>query len=410
MGRSLMLVVLASAALWAQGSGGQGANGPSDPPGVTGPLVETDPIRCWWRTSTGAVRVGELFSLTLTCAVLDSEAVQVVPDESRLSPAVVRLTPFEVIGGTHPADLYSGTRRFFQYHYSLRIISPDAVGADVALPNFEVAYRVNSRLAGNAAQEGRELTYLLPTQLVRVLSTVPEEAPDIRDTAAVDFGRLEALAFRAGVLRIAGWTLTLLGGLVTVLAVAGLARRSGQRTAGGARLLSDRAIARLAASELAAVEHEAGAQGWNEGLVERALAAARLATAQALGATVHQHRESSTTGRPKAAGGEGRLATRTGWRRKDIAAVSASATSDDIARALESDTAARRQELDDVRGAMATFSAAVYHSTPVLDQSALDSALAAARALAQAVKSDMNAPARILRYWMSRPPEPQQPS
>jgi len=33
--------------------------------------VETDPIQCWWRTSAGAVRVGEAFSVVLTCAVLE---------------------------------------------------------------------------------------------------------------------------------------------------------------------------------------------------------------------------------------------------------------------------------------------------------------------------------------------------
>ena len=46
--------------------------------------VAVDPIRCWWRTSAGAVRVGEQFDLSLTCAVLQTEAVSVVVDESRL--------------------------------------------------------------------------------------------------------------------------------------------------------------------------------------------------------------------------------------------------------------------------------------------------------------------------------------
>jgi len=35
--------------------------------------VETDPIQCWWRTSAGAVRVGEPFSLVLTCAVVEND-------------------------------------------------------------------------------------------------------------------------------------------------------------------------------------------------------------------------------------------------------------------------------------------------------------------------------------------------
>ena len=50
--------------------------------------VEADPIRCWWRTSASSVRIGEPFSLVLTCAVLENDAVQVVPDEARLAPSV----------------------------------------------------------------------------------------------------------------------------------------------------------------------------------------------------------------------------------------------------------------------------------------------------------------------------------
>ena len=29
-------------------------------------MVEVEPITCWWRTSTSAVRTGEAFGLTLT--------------------------------------------------------------------------------------------------------------------------------------------------------------------------------------------------------------------------------------------------------------------------------------------------------------------------------------------------------
>ena len=56
------------------------------PPGTRD--VSVDPIRCWWRTSAGAVRVGEPFDVSLTCAVLESDAVTVVVDESRLGNAV----------------------------------------------------------------------------------------------------------------------------------------------------------------------------------------------------------------------------------------------------------------------------------------------------------------------------------
>src|SRR5262245_66314555 len=87
--------------------------------------VQTDPLQCWWRTSAGAVRVGEPFSVVLTCAVLETDAATVVPDQSRLEPSVVQFAPFEVLGGNHGADLRTDLRRFFQYEYRLRLIGEE---------------------------------------------------------------------------------------------------------------------------------------------------------------------------------------------------------------------------------------------------------------------------------------------
>src|SRR5207247_4035163 len=121
------------------------------------------------------------------CAVLQTDAVQVTPDESRLDSAVAQMSPFEVLGGAHPADLYSGNRRFFQYEYVLRVISPAVIGKDVKIPDPPIHYRVNSTVAANSALQGRDHTYLLPPLSVRVLSLVPADAPDIRDTAKESF-------------------------------------------------------------------------------------------------------------------------------------------------------------------------------------------------------------------------------
>ncbi len=93
----------------------------------------TDPIRCWWRTSVGAVRVGEPFDVFLTCAVLDTESITVVPDLTGLEPEAVQLPPFEVLDGSHPDDVRMDDRRFFQYRYELRLMVDDAFGRDVAL-------------------------------------------------------------------------------------------------------------------------------------------------------------------------------------------------------------------------------------------------------------------------------------
>src|SRR3954453_21199081 len=106
--------------------------------------VQTDPLQCWWKTSAGAVRVGEPFSVVLTCAVLETDAATVVVDQSRLEPSVVQFAPFEVLGGSHGADLRTDQRRFFQYEYRLRLITDTMFGKDAALPETKISYRVQS--------------------------------------------------------------------------------------------------------------------------------------------------------------------------------------------------------------------------------------------------------------------------
>ena len=125
-------------------------------------LVEVEPIKCWWRTSTSAVRTGEFFDLRLTCAVVETEAARVVPDLSKLDPTVVQLPPFEVTGGTHAGDLVTVGKRFIQYDYRMRLIAEDAFGADVAIPPLEVTYTVESKVAGGESVMGREQSYALP--------------------------------------------------------------------------------------------------------------------------------------------------------------------------------------------------------------------------------------------------------
>src|SRR5437762_11021780 len=144
--------------------------------------VSTDPLQCWWRTTTGAVRVGEPFAVVLTCAVLETDGATVVVDQSRLEPSVVQFPPFEVLGGSHGADLRTDQRRFFQYQYRLRLIAETMFGKDAALPETKISYRVQSKVGQKTAIQGRDQTYLLPSRSIRVMSLVPADASDIRDT------------------------------------------------------------------------------------------------------------------------------------------------------------------------------------------------------------------------------------
>src|SRR5579864_5667428 len=109
--RALLLVAVAATAAGAQ-------------------TVQTDPLQCWWRTSAGAVRVGEPFTLVLTCAVIETDDATVVVDQTRLEPSVVQFAPYETLGGSHGADLRTEQRRFFQYEYRLRLIADGMFGRD----------------------------------------------------------------------------------------------------------------------------------------------------------------------------------------------------------------------------------------------------------------------------------------
>ena len=350
------------------------------------PVVEVDPIRCWWRTSTGAVRTGAPFSLDLTCAVLENDAVRVVPDESRLGGNVVQMAPFEIVDSAHPPDLYSGQRRFFQYHYALRIISPDAIGKDVHIPDLAIQYRVNSRLAGNASLQGRDLLYLLPPQSIRVLSMVPVDAADVRDAAGEPFSGAESLAFRARVLEIFALTLVALGSLMVLLTLVRLARGARRTRPVGERVMTGRRLVQLAADELSAVQRETEQLGWDASRIARALAASRVAAAIAVGRRVSQSAADSN-----AEPGEGRLVAHGVRGRGRTAWVSSSVTAEDLAREnVRSGSSAdpnKRQTLEHLQGALAAFGRVQYGQDPVVDRRDLDAALADASEAARRLRA-----------------------
>ena len=370
--------------------------------------VEVDPIRCWWRTSAAAVRIGETFSMILTCAVLETDGAQAVPDQSALDGAAIQIAPFEIVTGTHPSDLRSGLRRFFQYDYTVRVISPDVIGKDVPLPELVIHYRVDSRLRGNAAQQGRDLTYRLPAHFVRVVSTVHETATDIRDMPDERFGRIEALLYRAGVLEIVAITLMGLAGLMAVLAITGLVRRRAGHTATTEDwTLGEAVVLALTERELASVQRESEQHGWSDPLVSRALAALRVVAAFVLRRPVSQC--------PAEAGeqaGDGRLILQRLGRRGKAVAVSSVVTSEDVARELShlppAAPFAERQVLESLHAELTTMAAAQYGQQQEMNRESLDAALASAVALARNLKAERAWPSQYFRRLTGRAPRQEQ--
>ena len=375
---------------------------PAALPDGTAKMVEVDPIRCWWKTSTGGIRVGETFSVVLTCAVLQNDAVQIEVDETRLGASVVVMAPFEIVRGSHPADIYSGDRRFFQYEYVLRIINPDNIGKDVPIPDMLLHYRVISRVAANASLQGRDHLYTLPPLAVRLLSMVPTDAADIRDTSNESFGIAESLGFRASVLEIVAVTAMVLGSLMVLLSLVRLIVRTRKTKPAGERGVSDSAILKRVARELAEVRQDADAQGWNDALVDRALAAARITAAAAIGHPIGQSRKTG------ARAGEGRVVMEGGRGRKSTI-LSGGVTATDVTGSLNRlpDDAApgQRQMLEDLQASLFTFTTAQYARNATFERTALDEAVAQAAAAAGRLRAERAWPKPQIRRWTTRTAE-----
>jgi hypothetical protein len=279
MGRVLVVFVLLAAAapVWGQ------APRPRQDAAVD--MVEVEPITCWWRTSTTAVRTAEPFDVRLTCSVVETEANKVAADFSKLDPTVVQLPPFEVLGGTHAGDLTVPGKRFFQYDYRLRLMSEDLFGGDVPIPPLEVSYRIESQMSGGDTAQGREQTYHLPRTSVRLISIVPDDTSDIREAPAAAFTRIEDRESRANLLQTIATVLFGLAAVIAVMMLIGMLRR---KPAGEVRThahVPPRTVLAAVARELDEVQR-ASRGGWTPELAGRALAALRIAGSYAVGKDV----------------------------------------------------------------------------------------------------------------------------
>jgi hypothetical protein len=351
--------------------------------------VQIDPLQCWWRTSAGAVRVGEPFTVVLTCAVLETEDATVVVDQTRLEPSVVQFAPYEVLGGSHGADLRTEQRRFFQYEYRLRLIADGMFGRDVALPEMKISYRVQSKVGQKTSLQGRDQTYMMPAQSMRVLSLVPSDASDIRDTAASDtFSDLDQRGFRANLFTIVGGVLFVLAGLMAILGLARLFQQYRKPAVASPKLIADTTILNGVGREISRVQRGRNEGGWTPDLASRALGALRIVATYAIGRPV----STMPASRLLADGGEtaepGRLILKAGWPRGKRIAVSGAVTPQTIVRTLArpGGSAANGARLETVSQALAALTAATFSRDGKLDDSALDEALATAKQLVRRMK------------------------
>lgn len=362
-------------------------------------LSETNPLQCWWRTSTGAIRVGESVDLTLTCAVLETAALRAVPDESRLTVAAIQLSPFEIVDGGRAPDVRAGDRRVFQYHYRLRIIGPDVIGHDVKLPIVEIPYTIESRAGSGATVAGRDLSHRLPQIALRVVSQVPADADDIRDAGDVSLAAIEGLRFRARTFTMAGWAMAgiALIALLSALVPAAAVLRGTRRTASSR--VGERAVLTGAARVLDTRLAEARRTAWTPEALADAHGAMRAVAAIAMGMGTRDVEVGDPAAMPP-----GRLPVRHGPRRR-VAAVTAHATSAHLARALDalpptasSSTRARFEQLRD--GLTAITRLQYGASATVVDRATVEDAVANVRDIARDLARE-----RLWtpRHWFARP-------
>jgi hypothetical protein len=384
-GIALMLAMLAPASLSSQNATDPTLRPrPANPPsplrgsGVASPAqageVAVPPIECWWKTDRSAVRVGEHFTLTLTCAVLDMERVKVVVDESGLAPSALHLVPFDIVGGERFRDIQNAPRRFFQYQYVMRVLGEEFFGKEITLPRLQISYRVQNSLQGGAALQGREAQYSLVPVPIRVLSLVPAGTADIRDTSVDTFGDVDARLFRSNLLLILAAVAFVLAGLMAVMLVARAAVKRHATSATRQRPMSPGSVLRAASRELGAIQSESQSGGWNSGLAGRAAAALRLAGAVALSRpvthTVVDRDTPPSEGQVAAAPGVGILRGRR-------TVLSASVTPDTIARNGQSASAS--ESWRSISQTLGVFTAVRYSRDGSVDGTALDLALSDAR-------------------------------
>ena len=310
---SMLLTALAAAAVAAPAS----ASAAQPDAGETA----VDALRCWRRVSRNAVFVGQRFTMTVTCRAVETDAARTRPDETALEPATIDVAPFEVLSGERLDDVGTGPYRFSQYDYALRLITETAFGEEVEIPALDLSYRIERRVGDNPALAGRELTYVLPAEPIRILSLAPESAEDIRDLPAAGFEAAQARALRASVLGL----LSALFGLAALGLVAlGAMRAVRDRTGAAAvaeRQLSPALVAHRALEELTRVRRAAAASGWTRDAAGRALTALRIATAVALSRPVTQSAVADDE-TPR----EGQLRVRHGLLGRRTAAVSSGLT------------------------------------------------------------------------------------
>jgi hypothetical protein len=384
----------------------QGTPAPPRPVGASAPAiaprapkpgeVESDPIRCWWKADRTSVRVGEKFGLVLTCSVIETGPITVVPVLNQLEPGALSLTPFEVVSGVSHDDVVVSPWRYIQREYAVRLLSDGFFGQDVTIPALTVTYNLQERGSGS---QGRDQQYILPPLPMRILSLVPKSADDIRDASGQTFASIESRRFRASLATTTAWVSF---AFAVVFGVFALVRATSQLRAkkkGIVKPLPASSVLSASLSTLARVKADASHAGWTSELSRRAASALRIAGAVALNKPVTQQFVG-----PEVAEREGQLTVFSGWPRRKRVLLSAATTSRTIVSAMNNGhnpSANTRANLASISDALGVLSTSGYGRQTKEDVAALDSALAESTQAVRRIRSTTLWPSRTAQALRS---------
>ncbi len=333
----------------------------------------TDPIKCWWKTDKNAVEVGEQFTLTLTCGLMESHDTTAVVKPEQLDPGALHLEPFEVVSGVRHDDIQSPPWRYFQYEYTMRLIGQDYFGQDVEIPELTVIYNV---------QSGRDQMYVLPAINMRIMSLVPKKANDIRESTADSFAAAKARSSRATTEFIAAWVLFAFALLMLAFAVVHAIRRKRELTPNQMPAVSGFKLVRSCLHELGRLQSEVAVSGWTPERAGAALTVLRIGSAVAMGRGVAQ---SPMNGSSSVR--EGQIAVQKRILSRERIVVSAPITHDAVERyGINGDV-----NVADLGKALAAFTAVRYGQNGKMDPAGLNHALARSRAALERL--------RIAAFW-----------
>ncbi len=351
------------------------------------------PVQCWLKTTKTAVHVGEHFNLALTCSVLETPRLSAVPDVAQIEPATIQFPPFEVMGGVRHPDVRSGSRRYFQFEYTLRLIADGFFGRDLPIPPVTLKYNL-SVSDGGSAQQGRERTYILPSIPLRVSSLVPQLTGDIRDASRHTFADIEKREFRSKAAFASAAILFAFAAVFLLLAATSGFARYRARIPDAERVLPVDTILAGCGRTLRRARQKASEVGWTPELVAQCLSALRIGAAVGLGRPVPQ-----TVTTLDATGAEGQLVMRSGLLRPRKALLSAAVTPLAISEQLATNTPFVTPRLQSVLGqlrdALTVFSTVRYGSFVLPPATALDQALDESLGSLWRIRISMLAPIRL---------------